>query len=83
MNINFIDLKKHEAIIEWSATAILIVGVALTSWNIYPVNVYFSLLGNLMWLGLGFLWKKYSLVIVQLIVSVIYILGTMKAMNLI
>jgi len=66
----------YEKIFEWAATIILIIGVALTAINIYPLNVYFSLLGNLMWLVLGFMWKKNSLIVIQLVVVIIYIAGS-------
>jgi hypothetical protein len=66
----------YEKIFEWLATIILIIGVAFTAVNIYPLNVYFSLLGNLMWLILGVLWKKNSLIVIQLVIVTIYIAGS-------
>jgi len=66
----------YAKIFEWAATIILIIGVALTAINIYPLNVYLSLLGNLMWLILGFMWKKNSLIVIQLVVVIIYIAGS-------
>ena len=47
-----------EKIWEWLATFVLIIGVYLTAVNIYPMNIYFSLAGNFMWMVLGFMWKK-------------------------
>lgn len=70
---------KYEKVYEWSATAVLIIGVVLTSWNIYPLNIYFSLLGNVMWLVLGVMWKKMSLLAVQILITVIYIAGIIKS----
>jgi hypothetical protein len=64
-----------EKIWEWLATAILIVGVALTAWNIYPLNIYFSFLGNAMWIVLAIMWRKCSLITIQTVVTIIYILG--------
>lgn len=64
-----------EKIFEWSATIILIIGVAFTAINIYPLNVYFSLLGNLMWLVLGFMWKKNSLIVIEAVIVAIYVAG--------
>ena len=61
--------------VEWSSTAILIVGVALTAWNIYPLNVYFSLAGNLGWAIIGVMWQKWSLITIQFVVTVIYVAG--------
>lgn len=60
---------------EWSATVILMIGVGLTAWNIYPMNIYFSLAGNIGWLIVGYMWKKWSLIIIQIVVSALYIAG--------
>ncbi len=68
-------VKSFEWWMEWTATAILMIGVALTAWNIYPLNIYFSLAGNLGWLIVGYMWKKWSLIIIQLVVSALYIAG--------
>ena len=60
---------------EWTATIVLMIGVTLTAWNIYPLNIYFSLIGNLGWLIVGYMWKKWSLIMIQLVVSALYIVG--------
>lgn len=70
--------KSLEWWLEWGSTAILIVGVALTAYNIYPMNVWFSLAGNFGWFIVGWMWKKYSLMVIQIIVSIIYIMGVFK-----
>ena len=67
-----------EKVWEWAATAVLIVGVALTAWNIYPLNIWFSLLGNAMWAVLGIMWRKWSLITIQVVVTVIYIAGLLS-----
>jgi len=66
---------NKDFILEWGITLTLIVGVALTSFNIYPHNLWVSMIGNFGWLYLGFIWKKWSLFIVQLIITAIYIVG--------
>lgn len=73
--IEFIKKQGWEFYFEWASTVVLIVGVALTSFNIYPLNVWLSLLGNLGWMVLGYLWRKWSLFIVELIIVAIYIGG--------
>ena len=64
--------------IEWAATLTLIVGVALTSYNIYPANIYISGLGNLLWLFMAFHWQKKSLIIIQVFILALYIMGMGK-----
>lgn len=70
-------LKTFEWWAEWVSTTILIIGVILTAWNIYPLNIYLSLLGNFGWFIVGYIWKKWSLIIIQIILTVIYISGLM------
>jgi len=68
-------LLTFTEILEWAATFVLIIGVALTAWNIYPLNIYFSLMGNFMWLIIAFVWKKWSLISVQIIITILYVSG--------
>ena len=60
---------------EWISTAILMVGILLTAYNVYPLGIWFSLAGNLGWLVVAFLWNKWSLIAIQAIAVVIYISG--------
>lgn len=60
---------------EWTATVVLIIAVALTSFNIYPANVWLSFIGNLGWMILGIIWRKWSLITVQAIITVIFASG--------
>jgi hypothetical protein len=73
-------LKNNRVIfyVEWVSTFILIVGVILTSWNIYPLNIYLSLVGNLGWFIVGIAWRKLSLIIIQIVLTLIYIAGIMS-----
>lgn len=63
---------------EWVATVTLIVGVALTAWNIYPANIYLSAAGNFLWLLLALHWKKWSLIVIQVFILLIYAGGVVK-----
>jgi len=68
-------VSKRDFIIEWLSTATLIAGVALTSFNIYPLNLWVSLLGNAGWMLLGWMWRKWSLFTLEAVISAIYIVG--------
>ena len=70
--------KIKDSIIEWTLTALLITGVTLTSFNIYPMNLWVCLAGNIGWIYLAWIWRKWSLFVVQLIITIIYILGISK-----
>lgn len=65
--------------IEWTSTIVLIVGVLLTSLNVYPLNLVFNFLGNLGWFAIGFLWRKWSLILVQTIILIIYFGGLLRS----
>lgn len=64
--------------IEWAATITLIIGVALTSWNVYPANIYMSALGNFLWLLMALHWKKWSLITIQIFILLLYMGGVIK-----
>ena len=64
--------------IEWGATITLMLGVALTSFNVYPANIYMSILGNFLWFLMALHWKKLSLTIIQSVILLIYIGGVIK-----
>ena len=70
--------KRLEWCMEWGSTALLLVGVALTSLNIFPLNLWICLAANAGWTVMGVIWKKWSLLIVQAVVSAIYIIGMVK-----
>jgi hypothetical protein len=74
-SLSLIANKNKEFWIEWGSTAILIVGVCLTSFNIFPANIYFSLLGNAGWAIMAVMWKKWSLLVIQVVLSIIYLIG--------
>ncbi len=67
-----------EKIIEWSATGLFLVSVLLTSFNVYPLNIFVALVANILWLWLGFIWNKWSLIIEEAVVVAIYFAGTIK-----
>jgi hypothetical protein len=72
---------QADKILEWSSTAVLLVGVYLTAVNIYPMNVYISLAGNFGWLVVAVLWRKWSLLTVQLVIVGIYLYGMLTTLN--
>lgn len=70
--------KRLELIIEIIATVTLVAGVALNSYNMYPLNLYVNIVANVFWFMLGLQWKKWSLIVIQIIVLGIYISGLGK-----
>ena len=71
-----IDINK-EFILEWTSTFIILSGVLFTNLDIQPYNLIISLIGCIGWLLLSILWKKYSLMLIQIILIIFYSIGIM------
>ena len=72
---------QTDKILEWSSTVVLLIGVYLTAVNIYPMNVYISLVGNFGWLLVAVIWRKWSLLTVQLVIVALYMYGMLTTLN--
>jgi len=71
------DNNKYDWIffMEWIGTLVVLIGVAMTSFNIYPANLYVGLLGTLMWTVVGWKWRKWSLLVIEAAIAILYIAG--------
>lgn len=61
--------------IKWSATFLCLTGIALTSYNIYPYNIFFGLIGSSMWAWCGWEQKDMALFLVEAVAVLFYIMG--------
>ena len=66
---------KWDVVFEWTATALLILCVILTSFNVYPANIFVGVLSNGTWILVSWLWRKWSLCLVSVVVTGIYLSG--------
>ena len=57
------------------SSLVIIVGMIMSSQNIYPYNLYVHLLGVAGWLWVGFLWHDRALILLNAIAVVIFALG--------
>jgi len=64
--------------IRWSGTILCLCGIALTSLNIYPLNLLFGFIGSFLWAIQGYLYKDNALVIVELVAVIMYLAGILK-----
>jgi ABC-type siderophore export system fused ATPase/permease subunit len=55
-----------------------LIGIALTSLNIYPLNLLFGLVGSFLWTVQGYLYKDNALLIVELVAVLMYLAGILK-----
>ena len=61
--------------IKWFASVILIIGAATTAMDMYPYNMYFQFTGITGWLIVGWIWKDWSLIVVNVVGSLILLIG--------
>jgi hypothetical protein len=61
--------------IRWSGTILCLIGIALTSLNIYPLNLFFGLVGSFLWTLQGYLYKDNALVVVEFVAVLMYMAG--------
>jgi hypothetical protein len=64
--------------IRWGGTFLCLVGIALTSLNIYPLNLLFGLVGSFLWTVQGYLYRDNALLLVELVAVLIYLAGIVK-----
>ena len=68
--------KQHSLLlIKWLGTTLCLIGIWLTSFNVYPLNLFFGLIGSALWTLAGILQNDAPLVLVEGIAVVIYIVG--------
>jgi hypothetical protein len=68
-------MKKLDWYLKWVATALICVGAALISLDIYPIGPIVSNVGTLIWLIVSIMWREKSLIVVNVVVFVIYTSG--------
>jgi hypothetical protein len=62
-------------ILKWSGTTLCLIGIALTSFNIYPLNILIGFTGSLLWAMAGYADDDLPLLVVELVATVIYFCG--------
>ena len=65
-------------LIKWLGTILCLIGIALTSFNVFPANVVFSLVGSSLWTLAGYLQRDVPLFLVELVAVLIYFAGVVK-----
>ena len=60
---------------KWLATCLCLVGIALTSFNIYPMNIVLSAIGSALWAWAGWEQRDNPLLIVEAVAVFFYASG--------
>ena len=61
--------------IKWAGTILCLIGIALTSFNIYPINIVLSLIGSALWMWAGWAQRDMPLFLVEAVAVVMYTAG--------
>jgi hypothetical protein len=65
---------------KWVATCLCLAGIALTSFNYYPINIVLSAAGSAMWAWAGWQQRDNPLLIVELVAVFFYLSGMISWM---
>jgi len=71
-------IKTTDFWIEWISTVLLVVGVALTSWDVTPWNLWLGLIANAAWIYIGARWHRWSLMVVSIVICSLYVSGLVR-----
>lgn len=61
--------------LKWYGTTLCLIGIALTSFNIYPLNILFGLIGSGLWTAAGYIQDDTPLVLVEAVAAALYAFG--------
>ena len=64
--------------IKWFSSIVLIIGMILTSNNIFPLNLVLHIIGIGGWLIVSMMWNDRALIVINSIGVVIYINGILQ-----
>jgi hypothetical protein len=62
-------------LIKWAGTGLCLLGIALTSFNVYPLNIVLSFIGSGLWAVAGLLQRDAPLFIVEIVAVALYFSG--------
>ena len=64
--------------IKWVSSIVLIVGMMLTANNIFPINLYFHIVGLIGWFIVSMMWNDRALIIINAIGLSIFVNGLLR-----
>jgi len=63
---------------KWLGTILCLIGIGLTSLNIFPLNIFFGFIGSLLWAIAGLRQKDYALFVVESVAVLMYFYGIIR-----
>lgn len=67
---------------KWTGTILCLIGIGLTAYNIYPANIFLSLVGSVLWAWAGIYQRDVPLVIVEGVAVALYAIGVVNWMRI-
>lgn len=67
--------------IKWGGTVLCLIGIAFTSFNVYPLNILFGLVGSGLWTYAGILQRDLPLILVEVVAVILYFAGVVTYIN--
>ena len=64
--------KDKSWYVKWVSSFILLIGMALTSADIQPINLFFHLIGVIGWGLVGFWWHDRAMLFINIIAATIF-----------
>jgi drug/metabolite transporter (DMT)-like permease len=64
--------------LKWTGTILCLIGIALTSLNEFPSNIWFGFIGSALWAWSGIRDKDYALFVVEFVAVMMYLGGIIK-----
>ena len=71
----FTPLHTKDWYLKWIASVILIVGIVLTAQNVFPYNLYVSIIGLTLWLIVAIMWNDRALIVINAVSVALYANG--------
>lgn len=68
--------------LKWAGTILCLLGIGLTSFNIYPANIFLSLIGSALWTLAGYMQDDTPLMLVEGVAVAFYALGVISLVAL-
>jgi hypothetical protein len=74
-----VSLKNYrKETMKWTGTILCLIGIALTSLNIFPFNLWFGFIGSGLWAYAGLRDKDFALFVVEIVAVLMYVGGLIK-----
>jgi hypothetical protein len=70
-------IRKNESCggLKWFGSILLLIGLCFTSYNIFPLNLYFMIIGTGTWVLVSYFWKDYALMLLNSVSFIISVSG--------